>query len=127
MSEPVTEMFLLAELEEVGRGIQEAVALGAPITGLVDRAEELTQALGVLRVRPVWARHLSRVSLERLVEDIGLPVRQPYPGPTMLPPTDEEKHDAILVLEQGWDGGKDWPEAANAMLVEAQRIMDESS
>ncbi len=74
--------------------------------------------------RPLWARHLRRARIQDGTLRLGIPVRGPA---TMLPPTDEEKHDAICVLQAGWDGGGDWPLVADALLTEAQRIMDEAS
>lgn len=70
--------------------------------------------------RPVWARWLRRQERGARLGMGALP--DPLP-----PPTDAEKHDAILVLQAGWDGGGDWPQVATALHTEAQRIMDEAS
>jgi hypothetical protein len=56
-----------------------------------------------------------------------------HAGFTMFPPTEGEKHDAILVLRDGeqWGGGLsfdgDLLDGVDPLVVEAQRIMDESS
>jgi hypothetical protein len=66
-----------------------------------------------MRPRPVWARWLRR---QGIAEPNGLP---------LSPPTDEEKHDAILVLSDAhgsFPGG-----IGDGLHVEAQRIMDEAS
>lgn len=59
--------------------------------------------------RPVWARYLQRQRLDCL-----------------MPPTDEEKHDAILVLRDlaPREGEDTWPVG---LVGEAQRILDEAS
>lgn len=65
-----------------------------------------------LRPRPVWRRYLRRLDSEEW--------RTPLPAPT-----NDEKHDAILVLQAGpslLTGGLSDP-----VWVEAQRILDDSS
>lgn len=66
--------------------------------------------------RPVWARWLRRQTLSL---DLAL-------GELWAPPTDEEKHDAILVLR---DTGQGRPTVmpGDPLHAEAQRIMDEAS
>ena len=60
--------------------------------------------------RPVWARHLRRQEIREL-----------------LPPSDAEKHDAILVLRDGYDGTNPIVRYETLLHAEAQRIMDEAS
>jgi hypothetical protein len=58
----------------------------------------------LINPRPVWARHLRRFEL----------------GEQLGPPTEAEKHDAILVLEaQGW--------GITPLLMEAEQIFIEAS
>jgi len=64
----------------------------------------------VMPMRPVWARWMRRQRFE-----------------PMLPPTDEEKSDAIAVMRDSWDGGSDWPLVAEALRREAERIFIEAS
>lgn len=64
-----------------------------------------------IKARPVWARYLRRKAVKAATAGFD-PV-------TMAPPTEAEKHDAILVLWSYLVG--------DAMHVEAQRIMDEAS
>lgn len=62
--------------------------------------------------RPVWARYLRRVA-----------------GYVVTIPTEEEKHDAILVLQLETAGAFDaiaTPAAATALHIEAQRILDDA-
>lgn len=56
--------------------------------------------------RPVWARHLRRTKLNT----------EP-----LAPPTEEEKHDAVLVLQDESNAG------VPGLWIEAHRIFDESS
>lgn len=75
-----------------------------------------------IKPRPVWARYQRRLHGKDLVESNGLLLTGGRVN-DMLPPTDAEKHDAILVLRDGTD----WPGYPAELYVEAQRIMDECS
>jgi hypothetical protein len=69
-----------------------------------------------IRPRPVWARWLRRQA--SLVSGALI---DPWP-------TDEEKHDAILVLRSAVEQGDDvLPKVSDELHREAQRIMDEAS
>lgn len=94
---------------ESRRAVAIAMAVGShPRTELERPAAvhpELAETTQV-NPRPVWARRLARVSL--------------YPGDTLPPPTEAERHDAIAVLEaEGW--------GLRPLLGEAQMIMDEAT
>lgn len=70
--------------------------------------------------RPVWARYLRRSEIARQASGDGVM----YVGNVALvPPTDAERHDAILVLASHEADGHD----PTPLHVEAQRIMDEAS
>lgn len=81
---------------------------------LAERGQEIEETTS-MSSRPVWARWLRRQSW------MMPPVQDSFPAPT-----DEEKHDAILVLAQEWESD-DWPITSQALRTEAQRIMDEAS
>lgn len=70
------------------------------------RTEHDTLRTDRMMPRPVWRRHMQRV-----IQNVN----------PMPPPTDEEKHDAILVLEDPDN------EMVSGLWLEAHRIVDESS
>lgn len=66
--------------------------------------------------RPVWARRLRRLQAEEFLVELA-------------PPTEAEKHDAILVLEafDRYDRLRLWSPRIAALVDEAERIFLEAS
>lgn len=93
---------------------------------MTTEAKTVTPAVdsGIPEGRPVWARHLRRKQLNEMAANIGIPVRGFGEQAVLLPPTDAEKHDAILVLRDYFDETTGY---GQEMLAEAQRIMEECS
>lgn len=97
-------------LAEHGYGvIRDSVLIDRPLLRDIEETSSITP-------NPVWARHLER---QRLYDDR---TRQHH---RMAPPTDEEKHAAIVTLHEMPMMGL-LPGVSRALWVEAQRILDES-
>lgn len=108
----------------------EAAEARAPRPTLT-RAEQAFGTLDALpvseaiRPRPVYARWLRRQELSGATDAPGI-FRA---NVSLVPPTPEEKHDAILVLRDwcAMTGDDLIGEPETLMVIEAQRIMDEAS